>query len=145
MACQNLNFHNLYSNKPYIHFHPPTSIPSFHEHISPMNSPFSASPFESNMTQLHPSFGLTNEDLLNQKLNLVNQKLDQVLSRVQCQVPSSTYLTPQEMCPLCSSSAHYVSDYPLAPQYPEFVQKKVQTDHSNFAWGPQSQSFQNYS
>ena len=49
------------------------------------------------------------------------------------------------MCPLCSSSAHYVSDCPLALQYPEFVQKKVQEDHSKFAWGPQSQSFQNYS
>ena len=114
-------------------------------YISPTNFPFSSAPFESNMTQLHPSFGLTNEELLNlvnQKFDeillkkisdFVNQKLDQIFSRVQCQVPSSTYLTPQEMCPLCSSSAHYVSDCPLASQYPEFIQKKVQADHFKFA------------
>lgn len=86
----------------------------------------------------------------------LSRKLDQVLAMGQ--VSTSDPVT-QEVCALCSCPTHYVTDCPLAPQYPEFVQEQVNAlqgfskpgndphsshynpgwrNHPNFSWRPQA-------
>ena len=85
------------------------------------------------------------------KVDMIAQKLDQLLSG-----PSTT----QQVCTLCASPAHEITECPSAAQYPEFVQEQVQAaqgyvrppnnpfsstynpgwrNHPNFSWkNPQS-------
>ena len=51
----------------------------------------------------------------------LSRKLDKVLLGQSSTLVSSV----QETCSLCASPIHFVSDCPMAAQYPEFVQDQV--------------------
>jgi len=63
---------------------------------------------------------------IHKKVDLLTQKLDQVLCVGRGQVPTFTPPTPLEVCSPCSNLTHYLSDCPMVAQYPEFVQEQVQ-------------------
>jgi len=63
---------------------------------------------------------------IHSKVNLLTQKLDQILSVERGQVSIFTPPTKQEVCSLCSSPTYFVNDCPMTIQYPEFVQEQVQ-------------------
>ena len=76
-------------------------------------------------------------DLLAQqmsKIDLMIQKLDQVLALNNrasiAQSPSKPYLDPspsfQEVCNLCASPTHHVSECPTTAQFSPFIQEQVQ-------------------
>ncbi|XP_058187972.1 uncharacterized protein LOC131304655 [Rhododendron vialii] len=59
---------------------------------------------------------------LQSKVDALTEKVEQLLTK-----GSATSLPPpyQEACSLCASPAHYIVDYPAAPQFPLFVQEQV--------------------
>ena len=59
------------------------------------------------------------------KVDALSKKLDQLLSIGQIPTTSSQPPTLQEECALCSSRAHFISECPMASQFPEFVQEQV--------------------
>ena len=57
---------------------------------------------------------------------VLSRRLDQFISRGQ----SSTTPSNQEVaCLLCTCPTHFITNCPLAPQYPEFVQEQVNALH----------------
>ena len=68
-----------------------------------------------------------NLNLLAQKLDKINLLIDKYLalgqqSLVQYTQPSNY----QEIYSICASSAHHVSEYPMAACFPPFIQEQVQ-------------------
>ena len=55
-------------------------------------------------------------------ITVLSRKLDQLLARGQPNTPTPLV---QEASTLCTCPTHFVSDCPLASQYPEFVQEQV--------------------
>ena len=92
---------------------------------------------------------------IHQKIDELSQKLDRLLNTGQSPIPPNPI---QEVCALCASPNHFVSECPAAPQFPEFVHEQVQQvqqarrpgndpysntynpgwrNHPNFSWRPQ--------
>jgi len=84
---------------------------------------------------------------IHSKVDLLTQKLDQILTVERGQVSIFTPPTQQKVCSLCSSLTHFINDYTMAAQCPEFVQEQVQASQDlhnaqnqpNFSWRPQPQ------
>ncbi|XP_043725617.1 uncharacterized protein LOC122672185 [Telopea speciosissima] len=67
---------------------------------------------------------------INTKVDMLSQKLDCLLSIGQIPRQTNSPQTFQDVCALCSIPYHYMSDYPLAVQFPEYVQEQAQAAQS---------------
>ena len=59
---------------------------------------------------------------IHNKVDELSQKLDHLLNVGHSSAPS---FLAQDVCTLCSSHTHFVSECPAAPQFSEFVQEQV--------------------
>ncbi|XP_043725789.1 uncharacterized protein LOC122672368 [Telopea speciosissima] len=67
---------------------------------------------------------------INTKVDMLSQKLDHLLSIGQIPRPTNSPQTFQDVCTLCTNPSHYMSEYPLAGQFPEYVQEQAQAAQS---------------
>ncbi|GAV64377.1 hypothetical protein CFOL_v3_07895, partial [Cephalotus follicularis] len=65
-------------------------------------------------------------ETINAKVDIISQKLDKVLTIGSLPTQSTKTSTALEACALCANPTHYMSDCPLAVQYPEFIQEQAQ-------------------
>ncbi|RWR93155.1 hypothetical protein CKAN_02239100 [Cinnamomum micranthum f. kanehirae] len=86
-------------------------------------------PAASNLQKPRGMFEIQPSNELTTQVAALIQKLDQLLSVGQSLQSPST----QGVGALCSSLAHFVSDCPAAPQFPEFVQEQVNAVHKGFS------------
>ena len=74
------------------------------------------------------------------KVDELSQKLDRLLQGGTASSPTHQH---QDICSICSSPNHLITDCPSAHQYPEYVQEQVHQAQTQMAPRPEHDPFSN--